>query len=70
MTTRTPGWFRSLPVFWMALTLALPFGPATLAAQALEPKICPLGATPTEIVKIYGPVLRRHARVRHHEIIF
>ncbi len=35
----------------------------------LEPKISPLGATPAEIVKIFGPLLRHNARVRHHEIL-
>ena len=29
----------------------------------------PLGATPQQIVALYGPVLRHNARVRHHEIL-
>ena len=29
----------------------------------------PLGATPQEIVKLYGPVLRHNARVRHHQVL-
>lgn len=30
---------------------------------------CPLGASPKEIVKLYGPVLRHNARVRHHQVL-
>ncbi len=33
------------------------------------PEILPLGATPQQIVALYGPVLRHNARVRHHEIL-
>ena len=29
----------------------------------------PLGATPQEIVRLYGPVLRHNARVRHHQVL-
>ena len=29
----------------------------------------PLGATPQEIVKLYGPVLKHNARVRHHQVL-
>ena len=29
----------------------------------------PLGATPQEIIKLYGPVLKHNARVRRHEVL-
>ncbi len=68
-TSRAFGWFRLVPACWLVVALRLTFGTTASYAQALEPKPTPLGATPTEIIKIYGPVLRHHARVRHHEII-
>ncbi len=30
---------------------------------------CPLGATPQEIVRLYGPVLKHNARVRRHIVL-
>ena len=40
--------------------------PATAVAAAGRD---PLGATPQEIVRLYGPVLRHNARVRHHQVL-
>ena len=46
------------------------------AARADEPQqatpaaeVLPLGATPAQIVALYGPMLRHNARVRHHQIL-
>ena len=44
------------------------------ASRADEPtpaaaEVLPLGATPPQIVALYGPVLRHNARVRHHQIL-
>ena len=56
-------------IFWLAVMWSLSAAFAPCRAQALDPKTCALGATPAEIAKIYGPVLRHNARVRHHEIL-
>ncbi len=70
IASRSPVFLRAAAVrFWLAAALAVLSSPALGSAQGSEAKICPLGATPAEIVKFYGPVLRHHARVRHHEII-
>ena len=62
---RAFAFLRSAVAIWLILFL----GSVTGHTQLLEPKIRPLGATPTEIIKIFGPVLRHNARVRHHEIL-
>lgn len=69
MALRAPAFFRLSTALVPAVALTLSLCLASAPAQLLEPKICPLGATPAEIVKIYGPVLRHNARVRHHEIL-
>ena len=66
---RALAFFRPMAALWLAIVLTLPLGPAPGRGQLLEPKICALGASPADIIKIYGPVLRRNARVRHHEIL-
>ena len=54
--------------------------PAASATPAATPSVAvtaaappagkgPLGATPQEIVRLYGPVLRHNARVRHHQVL-
>ena len=44
--------------------------PAVAAAPAATPAgRNPLGATPQEIVRLYGPILRHNARVRHHQVL-
>ena len=71
MALRLPALLRPVVVsVWLVIVLSLLWScPVVGRAQGQEAKICPLGATPMEIVKIYGPVLRHNARVRHHEII-
>ncbi len=69
MALRSLALFRQAAVLGLALALTLLTCAPASQAQLLEQKICPLGATPTEIIKIYGPVLRHNARVRHHEIL-
>ena len=64
-----PSPFLLVAALWLALALVLSVGAGTGRAQRLEPAICPLGATPAEIDRLYGPVLRHNARVRHHEIL-
>ena len=39
------------------------------AAKATPAGHNPLGATPQEIVRLYGPMLRHNARVRHHQVL-
>ena len=39
------------------------------AAKATPAGRNPLGATSQEIVRLYGPVLRHNARVRHHQVL-
>ena len=44
--------------------------PAATATPAASPAgHNPLGATPQEIVRLYGPILRHNARVRHHQVL-
>ena len=69
MALRVSAFFRLVAPIGLTLILALMAPSPVSRAQLLEPKISPLGATPAEIVKIYGPVLRHNARVRHHEIL-
>ena len=70
MAPHAHAFFRSVTAaLWLAVVLAWGGGVSASHAQRLEPKISPLGATPAEIEKIFGPVLRHHARVRHHEIL-
>ncbi len=66
---RLSAFLRPAATLGLALILTLLAHPLVGQAQRLEPKISPLGATPAEIIEIYGPVLRHNARVRHHEIL-
>ena len=59
----------SAVAFCLAAALAVWSGPVTGRAQSADAKVCALGATRAEISKLYGPVLRHNARVRHHEIL-
>ena len=43
--------------------------PPPPAAKATPAGRNPLGATPQEIVRLYGPILRHNARVRHHQVL-
>lgn len=69
MALRSSVFSRSAAALWLALVLASAGWTGAARAQLLEPKLTPLGATPAEIVKIFGPVLRHNARVRHHAIL-
>ena len=69
MALRALAFFRSVTALRLAVILTLGAWLPSSRAQLLEPKISPLGATPAEISKIFGPVLRHNARVRHHEIL-
>lgn len=61
----------SLRLFLLVVTLGLACPcPVPAEPTATPPaRVCPLGATPAEIVARYGPVLRHNARVRHHQIL-
>ena len=43
--------------------------PSVTPAATVAAATNPLGATPQEIVKLYGPVLKHNARVRRHEVL-
>ena len=47
----------------------LPSPAATASPAVTHTGRNPLGATPQEIVKLYGPVLKHNARVRHHQVL-
>lgn len=69
MALRAHTFFRSVAALWLAVVLASAGWTPSSQAQLLASKTSPLGATPAEIVKIFGSVLRHNARVRHHEIL-
>ena len=69
MTLHAPVKFRLIAALSLAVILGSLLGTGKSFAQAVEQKLSPLGATTAEIAKVYGPVLRHHARVRHHEVI-
>ncbi len=69
MALRAYAFFRPVVALSLALVLTFALGAASTRAQQSAPKVCPLGATPAEIIQLYGPVLRHNARVRHHEIL-
>ena len=56
-----------LPALFVGLLLS-GSGAASHAGDIL-PGSTPLNATPAEIAKIYGPVLKHNARVRNHQVL-
>ena len=52
-------------MFGLACPCPAPAAPDAAGAE----HVCPLGATPPQIVARYGPVLRHNARVRHHQVL-
>ena len=69
MDLRAHAFSRPAAALCLALVLTLALCATPTGAQSPAPKICALGATPAEIIQIYGPVLRHNARVRHHQIL-
>ena len=58
-----------LLVVCLLAAFALLAGPLRAEEAARPSSGTPLDATPSEIVKFYGPVLRANARVRNHQIL-
>ena len=55
--------------YCLLVALGLAASAAWSAAAPADPGAAPLGGTPAEMAKLYGPVLKHNARVRNHVVL-